>query len=299
MRKHGVTPPLHWLKAFEVSARKLSFTAAAEELLITQSAVSKQVKNLEYHLDQALFQRGQRGLHLTEAGRNYLPTVIRAFNSLEQGTRSFLNYSSGNKLHVKCNYAFASFWLCHHITEFMDLHPQVEFTISPALWEQDFSDSTADIEIHYGKKDWFPETAIQLTQEQLVPVCTPEIGRRLASPSDLEHERILDLTGISDNWDYWVAETGQTGVRLDKRHYFGTFVLALNMTLEGNGVTLANQSLVQRWLDNGDLVVALDIPVPSRDNYFMLQSQIKVQNPNADVFQEWLAGKLSRSGKSF
>ncbi|UWQ93568.1 LysR family transcriptional regulator (plasmid) [Rhodobacteraceae bacterium M382] len=285
------TPPLHWLRAFAVSARYLSFTDAAEELLITQSAVSKQVRLLEQHLNQPLFLRGHRGLRLTEAGRNYLPTVVRAFNALEEGTRSFLGYSSDRNLHIKSNYAFATFWLTPHIHEFMEANPDVEMTISTALWEQDFLESNADIEIHYGKEERFDGRTHALRAEFLFPVCAPSVADRLRDPQDLAGERILDLTGIGDAWDYWLQQAGLRSISLSNRHYFSTYVLALNLAREGQGVSMSHGTLVDRMIERGELVVPFDIRIPGRDGYFVVQNQVDNPTPNAVRFMDWLLGK--------
>lgn len=288
--KYRATPPLHWLKAFEVSSRTLSFTRAAEELLITQSAVSKQIKNLEYYLGHKLFHRRSGGLQLTEAGLNYLPTIALGFSALEQGTRSFLNSSGQVDLKIKSNYAFASLWLCRHIGEFMDLNPRIRCTISPALWEQDFLVGDADIEIHYSKHDLLPDSAIKLTSELLVPVCAPSIFSRIRSIDDFDAECILDLTGIGDNWDYWLSQNGFDNLKLLRRHYFGTFVLSINMALEGRGITLAHSTLISRYAEKGLLVPFWDHTVSSQNNYFAV-----VRNERSDAARlliDWLNTKL-------
>jgi LysR family glycine cleavage system transcriptional activator len=286
------TPPLHWLRAYEASARHLSFTNAAAELFITQSAVSKQVRLLESHLDQQLFLRERRGLRLTESGRNYLPTVVRAFNTLEQGTRTFLGYSTDQNLRIKANYAFSVFWLCHYLHEFIDLYPDVNLTVSTALWEQDFSGSLADVEIHYGKKEWFDDQAIQLGTEKLYPVCTPELAEQLTVPEDMARERVLDLTGISDNWDYWASKAGYGGLEIDQRHYFSTFVLSLNMARIGKGITLGHTTLIKTMLDSGELSIPFDIPIAGRDSYFVQQHHIETPHPHTDRFISWITSKF-------
>ena len=291
-----VTPPLHWLRAFAVSARHLSFTGAADELHITQSAVSKQVRLLEQALGQTLFVRRHRGLTLTEAGRNYLPTVERAFSTLEQGTRSFLGYSSERNLHVKVNYAFATFWLVPCLDEFMDANPDVEMTVSTALWEQDFLGSNANIEIHYGREGTFGGDAVLLRQEQLFPVCAPEIAERLDCPADLRCERILDLIGIGDTWDYWMAQAGCHRLELKQRQYFSTYVLSLNMAREGKGVSMGHNTLVERMVRHGELSVPFDLGVPGRDGYFLVQNRNGRPNPYAVRFVDWVRGKFSECG---
>ncbi|WP_170763852.1 LysR substrate-binding domain-containing protein [Ruegeria lacuscaerulensis] len=286
-------PPLHWLRAFSASARHLSFTDAAQELLITQSAVSKQVRLLEQALGQQLFIRRHRGLNLTEAGRNYLPIVDRAFNTLEQGTRSFLGYSAGRNLHLKVNYSFASFWLMDCLDEFMDAHPDVQLTVSTALWEREFLETSADIEIHYGREETFRDGAIRLRQEMLMPVCAPEVAARLNTPDDLNGERILDLTGISETWDFWIANSGVKGLDLNNRHYFSTYVLALKMAQAGKGVTMAHTTLVERAFERGDLVAPFDCKVVGRDGYFLIRNKGETANPHAAQFVDWIQAKFN------
>ena len=290
--RKSITPPLHWLRAFSASARHLSFTDAAQELLITQSAVSKQVRLLEQTLGQKLFIRRHRGLNLTEAGRNYLPIVDRAFNTLEQGTRSFLGYTAGRNLHLKVNYSFASFWLMECLDKFMNAHPDVQLTVSTALWEQEFLETDADIEIHYGREETFRKGAIRLRQEALTPVCAPEVAVRLKAPQDLANERILDLTGINEVWDFWLARSGVTGLVLSNRHYFSTYVLALNMAQAGKGVSMGHTTLIERATKRGELVAPFDIQVPGRDGYFLIHNKNEAANPYAAKFVDWIQARF-------
>jgi LysR family glycine cleavage system transcriptional activator len=291
-RSKSVTPPLHWLRAYEASARHLSFTNAAAELFITQSAVSKQVRLLESHLGQQLFTRERRGLNLTEAGRNYLPTIIRAFNTLDQGTRTFLGYSTEKNLHIKANYSFSVFWLSSHLHEFMERYPEAELTVSTALWEQDFTTSNADVEIHYGKRDWFSDQTIQLAEERIYPVCSPEIASRLTVPADMANERILDLTGVSDSWDYWASQTGNAGLEIKQRHYFSTFALSLNMARESRGISLGQSTLVESAIERGDLVCPFELAADGRDHYFLLQDIVDTPHPYAARFIDWIVEKF-------
>jgi len=294
-----VTPPLHWLRAFEASARHLSFTNAATELFLTQSAVSKQVRLLESHLNTSLFLREHRSLRLTEAGCNYLPTVVRAFNSLEQGTRSFLGYSTEKNLHIKVNYSFATLWLSNYIDEFMDLFPEVKLTVSTALWEQDFSGSIADVEIHYGKRELFADHAVQLTQEKLFPVCSPTLAQRLFAPEDMAKERILDLTGIRDDWSYWASQSGFADITTRQHHYFGTFVFSVNMAIDSKGITLGQSSLTQPLLERGELCMPFDFPIDGRDHYFVQKNILNTPHPYANDFLDWIIEKAQqRNGRA-
>ena len=258
---------------------------------MTQSAVSKQVRLLESHLNMRLFFREHRGLQLTEAGRNYLPVIERAFNALEQGTRSFLGHSNEANLHIKVNYSFATLWLSRHIHDFMHHHPEINLTVSMALWEQDFSDSIADIQIHYGHKELFSEQVVQLTQEKIFPVCSRKMAKRLERPQDMCRESILDLTGIRDNWDYWAAQTGNEKLIFENHHYFGTFEFSVNMARAGHGITLGQSSLVAELLNSGELCAPFDSFVLGRDHYFIQQNQLENTHPNSTKFMDWIINK--------
>ena len=290
-------PPLNWLRAFETAARHLSFTNAAAELLITQSAVSKQVKLLEHYLEQPLFIRGRRGLTLTEAGRNYLPTVIHAFQFLEQGTHNFLGYSSGEPLRVKANFGFAIFWLCHHLDDFLDHHPDVVVSVSTALWDQDYASAQADVEIRYGRGEWEGEEGQRLSSEDLVPVCSPAVAKRLRKPEDMAGERILHLTGFDDGWNYWAEQAGLKSLVGIESHSFSTFVLTLNLLRGGKGVSVAHEILIEELVACGELVVPFDIRVPARDNYYLVVPHREHANAAAKLFASWLREKLGADKK--
>jgi len=203
-----------------------------------------------------------------------------------------LGYTTGRNLHLKVNYSFATFWLTGCLDEFMEMYPEVQLTVSTALWEQEFQEANAEIEIHYGRAETFREDAIRLRHEVLMPVCSPEVAARLQSPQDLAGERILDLTGISEAWDFWLARSGIKGLALDHRHYFSTYVLALNMAAAGKGVSMAHTTLVERALARGELVAPFDLTVPGREGYFLVQNKSAAPNPYAARFVEWIRAKF-------
>ena len=286
-------PPLNWLRAFETTARHLSFTNAAAELSITQSAVSKQVKLLEHYLEQPLFLRGRRSLTLTEAGLNYLPTVIHAFHFLETGTHNFLGYSTNEPLRIKASFAFATFWLCVHLHEFLEHHPNIVISLSTALWDQDFAGAKSDVEIRYGRGEWEGEEGQCLTSEVLVPVCAPEVAQRLRKPEDLAGERVLHLTGIDDSWNYWADQAGLEELAGLESHSFSSFVLTISLLRHGKGVSVAHEILVEDLLKRNELVVPFDIRVPAQDNHYLLIPHREHANPAAKQFAAWLKEKLN------
>src|SRR5690554_3512253 len=152
-------PHLAWLRAFEATARHMSFTLAAQELGLTQSAVSQHVRNLELFLGRDLFIRRTRALDLTEAGGNYLPTVREAFDMLTQGTRSVFGDTRSNSLIVQCNLGFALFWLTPRLQDFQTQHPGIALNIVTPIWDPERNTDTSALEIRFGRGGDLPHEA--------------------------------------------------------------------------------------------------------------------------------------------
>ncbi|MEM7170282.1 MAG: LysR family transcriptional regulator [Pseudomonadota bacterium] len=285
-------PPLNWLRSFEAAARNLSFTTAAAELFITQSAVSQQVRLLEGFLGQALFLRGQRGLRLTESGRNYLPFVRNAFHVLEEGTQSFLGFGDQEYLHIKANNAFCTFWLMPHLGEFLAANPGLRVHVTTALTDMDYEGSLASVEIRYGRGEWYGDEARLLKPVMLRPVCAPEVAARIEGGADLAQESILHLVGLGDGWDYWAEAAGRTDLKGLNGHFFSTFVLAYEMAKQGEGIALGHDILVAEHLKRGDLVYPIDLPVRGRDNYYLIVTGREHANPAVTLFSDWIMNRL-------
>ena len=288
-------PPLQWLRSFEAAARCLSFTAAAEQLHLTQSAVSQQVKQLEGFLGQPLFLRGARSLQLTDAGRHYLPTVTAAFRVLAEGTEGFLTPWRETSLEIKSNTAFSVFWLMPRIGDFLAAHPAVRLHISTALWTSDFAGSSASVEIRYGPGEWAPEQGERLSDDTTFPVCAPALAARLRDPADLAGETLLHVTQITDHWESWAAGRGLNTPRGRDAHYFETFLLALDMARRGLGVALGHDTLCCDLIERGELVVPFDLPVPARDNYTVVVPDRGPTNAAAQAFRDWLVRAFRES----
>ena len=170
-------PPLNWLRAFEASARALSFTEAAQELHMTQSAVSQQIKSLESALGRQLFHRRARGLELTDIGRGYLPTVQAAFNTLEEGTAVLTGRNEPDVLELHSNISFAIFWLTPRLQDFMGQHPWVNLDVATSIWPTEKPRNLAAVEIVLGLGKWEGRAGQRLTRDTIFPVCTPQGGR--------------------------------------------------------------------------------------------------------------------------
>ena len=171
-------PPLNWLRAFEAAARHLSFTQAAAELNVTQSAVSQHVRSLEAFLGRELFIRRTRALHLTEAGANYLPTIREAFGLLASGTRAFRGGDRGRSLLVQCNLAFSVFWLVPRLAGLLEAHPWLLLNLTTPIWDPERSARSTEMEIRYGRPGEMSDAATRLAYDHYYPVCRPRVRGR-------------------------------------------------------------------------------------------------------------------------
>ena len=181
-------PTLNALKAFEAAARHESFTRAAEELFVTQGAVSHQVKALEAELGMKLFNRERQRLVITEAGRAYLLVVRDAFDRIADGTERLLQRQRGGVLAVSTSPNFAAKWLVHRLGRFAQAHPDIDLSINASRQHVDFAREDIDIAIRHGDAGTSGLHVTQLCAEEIFPVCSPKLlssGKPLRSPADL------------------------------------------------------------------------------------------------------------------
>src|SRR6476660_1487575 len=203
-------PPLNALKAFEAAARHESFTRAAEELCVTQGAVSHQVKALEAELAIKLFNRERQRLIITEAGRDYLAVVRDAFDRIAMGTERLLQRQNAGVLTVSTSPDFAAKWLVHRLGHFAEAHSGIDLRVSATMHHVDFAREEVDLAVRHGDGNWPGLDATRLCTEQLFPVCSPKLmaGRnRIARPSDLLKSPLLHLDD-SKAWSRWFDAAG-------------------------------------------------------------------------------------------
>src|SRR3989442_11759438 len=168
-------PPLNALKAFEAAARHESFTRAAEELCVTQGAVSHQVKALESELGVKLFNRERQRLIITEAGRQYLAVVRDALDRLAMGTERLVQRQASGVLTVSTSPDFAAKWLVHRLGRFAETRPDIDLRVSATMHHVDFAREDVDLAIRHGDGNWTGLDVVRLCSEQLFPVCSPKL----------------------------------------------------------------------------------------------------------------------------
>jgi LysR family transcriptional regulator, glycine cleavage system transcriptional activator len=287
-------PPLNWLRAFEASARALSFTAAAEELSMTQSAVSQQIKSLESAMGRSLFLRRARGLELTDAGRGYLPTVQAAFAMLEEGTTVLQARNHPDVLELQVNLSFALFWLTPRLGQFMEENPGVQLNLATAVWAEERSNNAASLQIVFGlgKKEGI--AGKRLTRDTLFPVCAPKLAKQIKNLDELLAQRLFDLPGTAQSWSAWLqAHPGGAARTLPPVHRASTWALSLDWARRGLGVALAHDTIANDLLASGQLVRPFDFAIPLKEAYYLIAPEGLRSRHASRVFKDWLLREMS------
>jgi LysR family glycine cleavage system transcriptional activator len=281
-------PPLTWLRAFEVSARLLSFTAAAQELHLTQAAVSKHVKSLELRVQRQLFLRHPRSLELTKWGEAYLPKVQDALERLATGTREVFGRPKDDLLTIRCAVSFAVNWLSPRLPRFLAQHPCVRLRILSSVWAEPFDAEAFDLDIQYGTGTFAEARSHRLTQEVITPLCTPDMALRLRRPDDLAGHCLLHVQGFQQGWGTWLSAAKASGVDPGQGIQTDTSLTAYALACTGAGVALGRRSLSAPYLHDGRLVAPFDLEVPISEGFFLLEPANEKAQGNIRPFVAWL-----------
>jgi len=292
-------PNLNALKAFEAAARHESFTRAAEELCVTQGAVSQQVKALEADLGLKLFVREPRRLVITRAGRDYLIIVRDALDRIADGTERLLQRQNAGILTVSTSPNFASKWLVHRLGRFAERHPEIDLRISATLHHIDFAREDIDMAVRHSDGPAPGLAATRLWQEELFPVCSPALlrgDRPLLQPSDLAHHTLLHLDTRQD-WSKWLDAAGVEGADLSRGPVLNQASMAIDAAVDGQGVALARTALAAWDLISGRLVrpFALSLPVPYA--YWIVCPKATAQLPKITLFRDWLLAEAREDAR--
>jgi LysR family glycine cleavage system transcriptional activator len=230
-------PPLNALKAFEAAARHESFTRAAEELCVTQGAVSHQVKALEAELAIKLFNRERQRLIITEAGRDYLAVVRDALDRIATGTERLLQRQNAGVLTVSTSPDFAAKWLVHRLGHFAEAHPSIDLRVSAAMHHVDFAREDVDMAVRHGDGNWPGLDVVQLSAEQLFAICSPKLlsGRRLGKPADLLKFPLIHLDSRAD-WTKWLRVAGVSDDNVKHGPVLNRASMVIDAAINGQGI---------------------------------------------------------------
>src|SRR3954451_25221818 len=249
-------PPLNNLKAFEAAARHESFTRAAEELCVTQGAVSQQVKALEAGLGIKLFSRERQRLIITEAGRDYLTIVRDALDRIAIGTERLLQREKAGVLTVSTSPDFAAKWLVHRLGHFAEAHSGIDLRVSATLHHVDFAREEVDLAVRHGDGNWPGLATVKLSAEQLFVVCSPALlpgGRKPSKPVDILKYPLIHLDSRAD-WARWLQAAGLEDAEAIHGPVLNRASMVIDAAINGQGVALARTTLSAWDLINGRLV---------------------------------------------
>jgi LysR family transcriptional regulator, glycine cleavage system transcriptional activator len=288
-------PSLNGLRAFEAAARHLSFTQAASELNVTQTAISHQIKRLEHELGVRLFIRQNRALTLTAEASEYLPGVRAAFNDLRLATDRLLRREDDHVLTVSTLASLAAKWLLPRLSAFQEAHPGIDVRITTSATLVDFQRDNVDAAIRYGRGQWQGLRADWLMADEVFPVCSPALlkgGRPLRCPEDLRDHVLLHTSNAnSDDWRLWLTAAGlpadlsrQPGITFD------LIFMTIQAAIDGIGVAMGRTSYVQDDITKGRLVVPFKIALPADAGFYLVSPQGRRDTPKLAAFRKWLVG---------
>lgn len=277
--------PLNALRAFEVSARHLNFTRAAEELNLSPTAVSQHVKNLEQRFGMTLFRRVPRGLALTDEGLALLPVLADSFQRIATALDAFKEARPREVLSVGVVGTFAVGWLLPHLREFQQAHPFVELRLFTNNNRVDLAGEGLDCAIRFGDGNWHGTEAIALVGAPLAPVCAPQIADRLKVTKDLGRESLL-RSYRSDEWATWFAAAG-LAAPIVKGVIFDSSLAMAEAAAQGAGVALLPTSMFARDLHSGRLVKLFSTEIDA-GGYWLTRLKSRRSTAAMRAFRDWL-----------
>jgi LysR family transcriptional regulator, glycine cleavage system transcriptional activator len=285
-------PSLNGLRAFEAAARLRSFTLAAAELNVTQTAISHQIRRLEEQLGIKLFIRQNRALALTRQAQDYLPSVRTAFEDLRRATARLHRAEQEERLTVSTTASLATKWLVSRVAAFQDANPGMEVRITTSTHLVDFHREEVDIAVRYGRGVWPGLRAHWLMAERLFPVCSPALlngANPLRQPADLAHHTLLHTSLPRDEWNLWLTAAGLPHAIAARRGLsFDLGFMAIQAAVEGLGIALGRSHLVEADIAAGRLVAPFDTELPRDAGYYVVTPEASADAPKIALFRDWL-----------
>src|SRR5207253_2100222 len=304
MRNRNVMPSLDLLTGFEAAARHLSFTKAGEELFLTQSAVSRQIKDLEEQLGVALFHRRHRALVLTDAGQQFYAAAAQVITTMRTATER-LRAQSGRKrpLSLTTTHSFAALWLIPRLAGFTRTHPGVDVRITADTRVQDLERDGLDLAIRHGPASLAGPNAVRLFGERVFPVCSPKLlrdpKRPLKQPADLKEHCLLQYDDPDGrhpwlHWKTWLEVAGLTDFRPAATLSFSGYEQIIPAAIAGHGVALGRSPLVKDLLLSKELVAPFKSSADPARAYFAVAAQDAAGRPEVAAFIEWLKAEAAK-----
>jgi LysR family transcriptional regulator, glycine cleavage system transcriptional activator len=280
-------PPIPALMALEAVDRLGTASAAAEELSLTQGAISRALQGLEAQLGIPLLIRERRRLSLTPAAKDYVAEVRKALHLLASASVTLRANPTGGSLNLAILPAFGMHWLAPRLARFALGHPEVTVNLSTRLKPFDFAGTAFDAAIHYGRQDWPGVDYLKLMDEEVIAVAAPGFPA-LETAADILHRPLLMLDSRPGDWGRWLAHHGAPGLR-PAGMLFDQFATVIQGAIHGMGAALIPTFLIERELAEGRLVPIFGPAVPALGSYHLVWPQTGPDRAPLRSFRDWLA----------
>lgn len=284
------------LVSFESAARHESFTKAAQELSLTQSAICRQIGSLEEFLNIELFRRSRRGVKLTEAGLSYSRRIATQLDAVERDTLSVMGHQGTNVIELAVVPTFGTQWLVPRLKDFQQHHPDVTINLTNRTRPFLFADTEFDAAIYFGDADWSGTESHRLMSENPMPVCSPSIlGKRAhLTANELAEMPLLQQTTRPYAWRQWFNAMSLNISRDMTGPRYELFSMLAQAAMHDMGVALIPPFLIQRELAEKRLVIANTQALPSLKAYYLIIPERKVESASLKAFRDWLVGQAER-----
>jgi LysR family glycine cleavage system transcriptional activator len=284
-------PPLNPLRVFEAAARLGSFTRAAEELHVSQSAVSRQVSILEDYLNVKLFKRELRGIALTEAGQAYQKEIGPAFARIAIATQDLLADSRGGPINLRAYTTFAAKWLLQRLPKFEAAYPDIQVHLSTIVTPVEFEKENVDVAIQFGDGNWAGVSCERLFDDEITPVCSPRLleAMPLNRIEDLKQHRLLHSRYRKSDWPDWLSAVGHPELagHTDTMQ-FASSIVTYQAAMDGLGVAIGQVPLLEQDLQSGRLVRPFTQVVHRPFAYYLLLPRRDSIPAKVGKFRIWL-----------
>jgi LysR family glycine cleavage system transcriptional activator len=286
-------PPLNPLHVFEIAARTQNLTAAAQQLNVTQSAISRQISVLENYLGVQLFRRERHGVSLTRVGRAYADRILPAFETIADATDDLAKRTRQDELRVRTYTTFAAKWLIPKLGLFRALHPKIEVRISNAVPEVDFDRDSVDVAIQFGNGRWPHVQADLLFHDEIEPVCSPAFLAQHAPnakyPRSLLRQRLLISHYRRTDWEIWLQAMGYEESALEAEEMtLGSTILCWQAAVDNLGIAIGQRELLSSEFANGQLVRPFNQPLLRTQAYYLVRPEHQRETRKVQVFRDWL-----------
>lgn len=284
-------PPIPALMALEAVDRLGTASAAAEELSLTQGAISRALQGLEAQLGVPLLLRERQRLRLTPAGHDYVAEVRKALHLLASASITLRANPTGGSLNLAILPAFGMHWLAPRLARFTQTHPEVTLNLSTRLRPFDFTGSTFDAAIHYGREDWPGVHFLKLMDEEVLAVAAPGFPT-LTKATDLLHHPLLHLESRTGDWGRWLAHHGHPGIR-PPGMLFDQFATLTQGAIHGMGAALIPTFLIERELTEGRLIPIFGPPIRALGSYYLVWPNALPERAPLRSLRLWLQGEAA------